>query len=70
MAEKILKSEFEWKDELSPEQYEVCRMKGTERAFTGKYHDCKDEGIYRCSCCGQPLFSSEAKDRRNICGET
>ena len=61
MAEKILKSDSEWKGELSRDQYEVSRMKGTEPAFTGKYHDCKDEGTYRCSCCGQPLFSSGAK---------
>lgn len=61
MAEKIHKSDGEWKKELAPERYHVCRQKGTERAFTGEYWDCKEEGIYRCACCGNELFSSEAK---------
>jgi peptide-methionine (R)-S-oxide reductase len=61
MAEKIIKSNEEWRQILTPEQYEVTRMKGTERAFTGKYYDYHEEGIYTCVCCGNELFSSEAK---------
>jgi peptide-methionine (R)-S-oxide reductase len=59
--EKVRKSEEEWRAELTPEQFEVCRRKGTERPFTGAYNDCKDEGVYRCLCCGNPLFESDAK---------
>ena len=51
----------EWKEKLTPEQYEICRKKGTEAPFTGKYHDCKDEGTYQCVCCGSDLFASETK---------
>ncbi len=58
---KVQKTEDEWRRELTPEQYEVCREKGTERPFSGKYNDCKDTGTYRCACCGQTLFSSETK---------
>ena len=58
---KINKSEEEWKQLLTPDQYDICRNKGTERAFTGEYHDCKDDGMYRCRCCGEPLFSSDKK---------
>jgi peptide-methionine (R)-S-oxide reductase len=58
---KIEKSEAQWRAELSDQQYEVCRAKGTERAFTGRYWDSKKDGIYRCSCCGEALFRSEAK---------
>ena len=58
---EIHKTEEEWQDQLTPEQYRVTRMKGTERAFTGEYWDHKDEGVYRCVCCGAPLFSSETK---------
>ena len=58
---KIQKSEEEWQDQLTPEQYRVTRMKGTERAFTGEYWDHKGEGAYLCVCCGTPLFSSETK---------
>ena len=58
---KITKTDQEWQEQLSPEQFEVCRNKGTERAFTGEYHDCKDQGTYHCVCCGVPLFSSETK---------
>ncbi len=61
MADKLEKTEHEWRDQLAPEQYEVCREKGTERAFAGKYWDTKEAGIYRCVCCGQDLFSSTAK---------
>lgn len=60
-AEKLRRSEEEWRRQLTPEQYAVCRGKGTERAFTGKYADCKDEGTYRCACCGNELFSSDTK---------
>ena len=61
MAEKVKKSERQWKEELTPEQYHVTREKGTERAFSGKYWDNKEEGTYKCVCCGEPLFSSETK---------
>ncbi|MEC4984649.1 MAG: peptide-methionine (R)-S-oxide reductase MsrB [Oscillatoria sp. PMC 1068.18] len=61
MASKVEKSEQEWKEQLTPEQYQVTRKKGTERAFTGKYHDNKEKGTYKCVCCGQPLFTSETK---------
>ena len=61
MSEKITKTEEQWKEELSPEEYEVCRQKGTERAFTGMYWDCKDKGVYKCRGCGVELFSSETK---------
>ena len=61
MKEKISKTEEQWKKELTAEQYRVTRMKGTERAFTGRYHNCDKEGVYLCVCCGTPLFSSEHK---------
>jgi peptide-methionine (R)-S-oxide reductase len=61
MTDKITKSESEWQQQLSPEQYHVTREAGTEPAFTGKYNKTKDPGVYSCVCCGQPLFSSEAK---------
>lgn len=58
---KIEKTEAEWRTQLTPEQYHVTREKGTEPAFTGKYWNTKEDGLYRCICCGSPLFSSEAK---------
>jgi peptide-methionine (R)-S-oxide reductase len=61
MGDKIDKSDSEWKKELTREQYEVTRKKGTERAFTGKYWDTKSAGVYRCVCCGEPLFDSQTK---------
>lgn len=61
MSEKVVKSDAEWRQELTPEQYEVLRRQGTERPFTGEYHACKDAGVYRCAGCGTPLFSSTTK---------
>ncbi len=58
---KIEKSDKEWRRQLTPEQYEVAREAGTERAFTGKYWDTKTPGVYRCVCCGEPLFDSATK---------
>lgn len=59
--DKLVKPEDQWKKELSPEQFHVLREKGTERAFTGKYWNTKDDGVYRCAGCGQPLFVSDTK---------
>jgi peptide-methionine (R)-S-oxide reductase len=59
--DKVTKSDAEWRKSLTPAQYEVLRKHGTERAFTGEYHDCKEEGVYRCAGCGAPLFGSETK---------
>ena len=61
MTEKAKKTEADWKQQLAPEQFEVTRRKGTERPFTGKYYNHHEKGMYRCVCCGTPLFSSEAK---------
>jgi peptide-methionine (R)-S-oxide reductase len=61
MAEKVQKTEEDWRQELTSEQYHVLREKGTERAFTGKYHDTKEPGTYRCSGCGAELFRSDTK---------
>jgi peptide-methionine (R)-S-oxide reductase len=59
--EKVKKTEEQWRRELTLEQYRVLREKGTERAFTGEYHDTKEPGVYRCSGCGAELFVSDAK---------
>lgn len=59
--DKLKKSDYEWLRVLSPEVFRVCRQKGTERPFTGKYNDFKQPGKYRCACCGQELFTSANK---------
>ncbi len=61
MSNKITKSDEEWKTQLTPTQFAVCRQKGTERAFTGEYYDCKEAGIYQCVCCGADLFTAATK---------
>ncbi len=61
MAEKVVKSDAEWRKLLSDEQFEVARRKGTERAFSGEYWDNHEAGVYRCACCGAELFRSEHK---------
>ena len=61
MNHKIRKTDAEWRAQLTPEQFEICRRKGTERAFTGAYHDCHEPGVYRCVCCSNPLFDSGTK---------
>ena len=61
MSEKVIKTDEEWREQLTPEQYAMTRQKGTERAFTGEYHDFKGEGVYQCVCCGNTLFNSDAK---------
>ena len=61
MVEKIVKSDAEWRAQLTPEQYRVTRKKGTERAFSGEYAHSKSPGTYRCICCGQPLFDAASK---------
>ncbi len=58
---KIQKSDDEWRSSLSPEQYEITRLKGTEEPFSGEYNDCNDEGVYRCAGCGNELFRSSTK---------
>ena len=61
MTDKIEKPDSEWQAQLTGEQYQVTRRKGTERPFSGEYHDCKDSGVYNCVCCGTPLFHSSDK---------
>ena len=61
MARRVDKSEDEWKQELTPEQYQIMRQKGTERAFTGEYWDNHEAGMYRCASCGTELFTSDTK---------
>lgn len=61
MSDSTLKDDERWRAELTPEQYRICRQKGTERAFTGEYWDCKKAGTYVCRCCGEPLFASTTK---------
>lgn len=61
MVQKVVKTDKEWQTVLTPEQYEVTRMKGTEPPFTGKYYDHTGEGVYRCVCCGNELFQSDAR---------
>jgi peptide-methionine (R)-S-oxide reductase len=61
MTDKIKKSDAEWQQQLTPEQYHVTRKAGTEAPFSGEYYQTKDPGTYACVCCGQPLFSSDTK---------
>ncbi len=61
MTEKVMKSDEEWKKQLTPLQFEVTRKKGTERAFTGEYWNNHEKGIYKCICCGSDLFTSDTK---------
>ncbi|KUK63139.1 MAG: Peptide methionine sulfoxide reductase MsrB [Methanoculleus marisnigri] len=60
-VERVVKSDEEWRRQLTPEQFSVARHEGTEPAFTGKYWDCKEDGLYVCVCCGNHLFSSKTK---------
>ena len=61
MSDKITKSDAEWREQLNAEQFHVTRRKGTERAFTGRYHNVKTPGVYHCICCGTPLFDAATK---------
>ena len=61
MPRKIEKTDAEWQSQLTPEEFAIARKKGTERAFTGKYWDCHDDGTYTCVCCGATLFRSDTK---------
>ena len=61
MSDKVNKTDEDWRSELSAEQFHVCREKGTEHAFTGRYWNTKDSGVYRCVACGASLFSSDTK---------
>ena len=66
MTEKIEKKPEEWKEQLTPDQYEICINHGTEPPFSGKYNDTKLEGSFKCTCCGEELFSSDAKFIKTI----
>ncbi len=61
MSYKIAKTDADWRSQLTPEQYRICRQKGTEPAFTGQYYDGHEPGVYRCVCCGASLFDAETK---------
>jgi len=61
MTDKVDKTDAEWREQLTSEQYEVTRRKGTEHPFTGVYNDCKDKGVFKCICCNAPLFNSGDK---------
>ena len=61
MTEKVQKSDPEWQEQLTPEQFRVARERGTEKRFSGQYNDCKTPGTYRCICCGADLFGSNTK---------
>jgi len=61
MSDKVMKSDEEWRKELTEEQFTVCRQKGTEAPFSGDYWDCHEDGVYRCACCGATLFDSADK---------
>ena len=61
MTDKTTKTEQQWRDQLSDDQFDITRKAGTERAFSGKYYDCKTPGVYQCSCCGADLFASNTK---------
>ena len=60
-VDRVVKSDEEWREQLAPEEFSIARQGGTEPAFTGKYQDCKEDGLYECVCCGNHLFSSETK---------
>lgn len=61
MRHRVEKTDAEWRAELSPERYHICRERGTEPPFSGRYYAFKGDGLYRCGCCGAPLFDSRAK---------
>ena len=66
---KVVKTDAEWREQLDDIQFEVTRKHGTERAWTGKYATNKDPGIYKCVCCGQPLFDSKTKYESELAGQ-
>ena len=61
MGERKQRTKAEWRERLSPQQYQVTRNQGTEAPFSGRYHDCKEPGVYRCVCCAEPLFDAATK---------